>query len=189
MEEVTDEPLYRDRVCGIDIGKAGMAATIRVPSEKNPARRAQETREFATTKRGVLGLAGAVRDYADGLNGNPAGEQHFQVTVQEPEEKLSELPAAIEVAAYRIAAEALTNITRHAMAHHCTVSFSLEENGSAKALQLKIVDDGIGLSDHRKAGVGLNSMRERAEEVGGTFKIESFPQKGTCLIARFPLVS
>jgi hypothetical protein len=38
LEEVTDEPLYRDRVCGFDIGKAQMAATIRVPSEENPAR-------------------------------------------------------------------------------------------------------------------------------------------------------
>jgi transposase len=57
MEEVTDEPLYRDRVCGIDIGKAEMAATIRVPSDKNPARRMQETRVFATTKRGILALA------------------------------------------------------------------------------------------------------------------------------------
>src|SRR5262249_9676269 len=57
VEGVTDEPLYRDRVCGIDIGKAGMAATIRVPSEKNPARRAAETRSFGTTRRGVLGLA------------------------------------------------------------------------------------------------------------------------------------
>jgi len=58
---VTDEPLYRDRVCGIDIGKAGMAATIRVPSDKNPARRASETREFATTRRGVLALADWLR--------------------------------------------------------------------------------------------------------------------------------
>ena len=57
MEEVTDEPLYRDRVCGIDIGKAGMAATIRVPSDRDPARRASETRLFATTRQGVLALA------------------------------------------------------------------------------------------------------------------------------------
>jgi transposase len=61
VEEVTDEPLYRDRVCGIDIGKAGMAATIRVPSDKDPARRAAETRSFATTKRGVLALADWLR--------------------------------------------------------------------------------------------------------------------------------
>ena len=61
MEEVTDEPLYRDRVCGIDIGKAQLAATIRVPSDKDPARRAQETRSFGTTKREVLALADWLR--------------------------------------------------------------------------------------------------------------------------------
>jgi transposase len=61
VEEVTDEPLYRDRVCGIDIGKAAMAATIRVPSDRNPARRASETRTFATTKKGVLELADWMR--------------------------------------------------------------------------------------------------------------------------------
>jgi len=63
MEEVTDEPLYRDRVCGIDIGKAGMAATIRVPSDANPPRRAQETRSFGTTKREVLALADWLRSW------------------------------------------------------------------------------------------------------------------------------
>jgi transposase len=61
VEEVTDEPLYRDRVCGIDIGKAGMVATIRVPSGSNPARRAQETRSFGTTRREVLALADWLR--------------------------------------------------------------------------------------------------------------------------------
>ena len=63
MEEVTDEPLYRDRVCGIDIGKARMAVTIRVPSDKDPARRMQETREFGTTKREVLALADWLRSW------------------------------------------------------------------------------------------------------------------------------
>jgi len=61
MEEVTDEPLYRDRVCGIDIGKAGLVATIRVPSDKDPARRAAETRSFGTTKKEVLALADWLR--------------------------------------------------------------------------------------------------------------------------------
>jgi hypothetical protein len=52
MEEVTGEPLYRDRVCGtgIGIGKAELYATIRVPSDSNPARRASETRRFAATR-------------------------------------------------------------------------------------------------------------------------------------------
>jgi len=61
VEEVTDEPLYRDRVCGIDIGKAEMHATIRVPSDRDRSRRAAETRSFATTKRGVLALADWLR--------------------------------------------------------------------------------------------------------------------------------
>ncbi len=61
MEEVTDEPLYRNRVCGIDIGKAQMVATIRVPSDSNPARRASETRSFGTTRREVLALADWLR--------------------------------------------------------------------------------------------------------------------------------
>jgi len=61
VEEVTDEPLYRDRVCGIDIGKAGMVATIRVPSDKDPARRAAETRSFGTTRKEVLALADWLR--------------------------------------------------------------------------------------------------------------------------------
>ncbi len=63
MEEVTDEPLYRDRVCGIDIGKAEMHATIRLASDKDPARRASETRSFATTRRGVLALADWLRSW------------------------------------------------------------------------------------------------------------------------------
>jgi len=63
VEEVTDEPLYRDRVCGIDLGKAEMHATIRVPSEKNPARRASETRVCGTMKRDVLALADWLRSW------------------------------------------------------------------------------------------------------------------------------
>jgi transposase len=63
VEEVTDEPLYRDRVCGIDIGKAGLVATIRVPSDRDPARRAQETRSFGTTRREVLALADWLRSW------------------------------------------------------------------------------------------------------------------------------
>jgi transposase len=61
VDEVTDEPLYRDRVCGIDIGKAQLVATIRVPSDRDRSRRAAETRTFGTTKREVLALADWLR--------------------------------------------------------------------------------------------------------------------------------
>jgi len=61
VEEVTDEPLYRDRVCGTGIGKAGVPATIRVPPDENPSRRMQETRAFGTARRQVLALADWLR--------------------------------------------------------------------------------------------------------------------------------
>ena len=63
MDEVTDKPLYRDRVCGIDVGKAQLVATIRVPSDQDPARRMAETRTFGTTKREVLALADWLRGW------------------------------------------------------------------------------------------------------------------------------
>jgi transposase len=63
VEEVTDEPLYRDRVCGIDIGKAQLVATIGVPSEKDSARRASETRSYGTTRQEGLALADWLRSW------------------------------------------------------------------------------------------------------------------------------
>jgi transposase len=63
VDEVRDEPLYRDRVCGIDIGKAQMVATIRVPSERDRARRAAETRSFGTTQGQVRALADWLRTW------------------------------------------------------------------------------------------------------------------------------
>jgi transposase len=61
MEEVEDEPLFCDRAAGIDIGKATIMVTVRVPSETRKGRRRQETREFGTTRRELLALADWLR--------------------------------------------------------------------------------------------------------------------------------
>jgi transposase len=61
MEDVEDEPLYLDRVCGLDVAKAKVDACIRVPSDNNPKRRAQEVRTFGTTKKELLALADWLR--------------------------------------------------------------------------------------------------------------------------------
>ena len=92
------------------------------------------------------------------------------------------LPAAVEVAAYRIALEALTNVSRHAHAHECVVRLTL--NGD---LQLEVSDDGVGLPEAFQTGVGLTSMRERAAELGGTCVIESAPTSGTRVLVNLPL--
>src|SRR5713226_8612269 len=97
---------------------------------------------------------------------------------------LPELPAAVEVAVYRIAQEALTNVVRHAHARRCDIRLTLDE--TAGRLSLSIQDDGCGLPPVRNVGVGLISMRERAEELGGTWTIEQVHTGGTHVLARLP---
>ena len=92
------------------------------------------------------------------------------------------LPAAVEVAAYRIALEAVTNALRHSGAERCTVSLQREDG----TLLLRIRDTGRGLAADPGAGVGLTSMRERAEELGGTCTVTS-SGTGTLVEVRLPL--
>lgn len=124
-----------------------------------------------------LGLASALREHANqcsSLNGLP-------VTVEIPE-ALPPLPAAVEVAAYRIVQEGLNNVMRHAKASACLVRVAID--GS---LDIEITDDGTGLPQDRQAGIGLVSMRERAEELGGSFVAGAGPKGGTRILARLPL--
>jgi signal transduction histidine kinase len=98
--------------------------------------------------------------------------------------QLPAVPAAVEVAAFRIAAEALTNVARHADARHCSVQLSV-----GRDLVLAVTDDGCGpgAASTDMAGVGVASMRERAEELGGTFRLEPAVPRGTQLEVRLPL--
>ena len=88
----------------------------------------------------------------------------------------------MEVAAYRIGAEAVTNVARHANANHCLLRISM--NG---ALEVQVVDDGVGTGATWMPGVGLASMRERASELGGTLSVEASPEGGTRVLAKLPL--
>jgi signal transduction histidine kinase len=123
-----------------------------------------------------LGLVSAIREQAARYSTNG-----LTVTTEAPEAWPS-LPAAVEVAAYRIASEALTNVVNHARARHCAVRFSIDD-----ALTLEIVDDGRGLPADARSGVGLTSMRERAAELGGTCVIERVSTGGTRVMARLPV--
>ena len=111
--------------------------------------------------------------------------EHRTVFSMNAPEKLPPLPAAVEVACYRIVQEALTNVARHAHARTCLVRL-LVDLGSG-VLEVEITDDGVGISGERVAGVGLSSMRERAEELGGTLTVERGLEGGTRVLARLPL--
>jgi len=129
-----------------------------------------------------LGLVAAIRDHVAGTDRNGS----LQIEITAPPKGLPPLSAAVEVAAYRIVLESLTNVIRHAQATHCAIRFSLAQNGSNDNLQIEIADDGIGLPHNLRAGVGLRSMRERAEELDGKLIIESQPNV-TRVLAILPM--
>src|SRR6185437_8552068 len=118
-----------------------------------------------------LGLVEAVRERA--------GQLGFEVVVPAP---LPPLAAAVEVAAYRIAQEAMANARRHAQAEHCRVYLAVRDQW----LELAVLDDGVGLPDRYEPGVGLRSMRERAAELGGICTIERL-EHGSRVLARLPV--
>jgi signal transduction histidine kinase len=122
-----------------------------------------------------LGLVGALRQQAGHLGG--AG-----LEVQVEAEDLGTLPAAVEVAAYRIAAEALTNVVRHAGATACAVR--LGHDGGELVVEVR--DDGVGIDAGAQAGVGLRSLRERAAELGGRSEVTCPAGGGTLVRAWLP---
>ena len=111
-----------------------------------------------------LGLLEALRAHVAQMD---EANRNLRIAVDAAPEPLPPLPAAIEVAAYRIALEAVTNVIRHAAASECHVRFVLSEEEQPYMLRLTVTDDGIGLPADLQPGVGLVSMRERAEELGG----------------------
>jgi signal transduction histidine kinase len=129
-----------------------------------------------------FGLIATIREYAAHYQ-QPEG---LQIDIAAPE-PLPPLPAAVEVAAYRIVLEALTNVARHAQARRCQITLALVGAAERQALSLEVIDDGVGLPAEARAGVGLASMRERAAELGGDWTIERAPQGGTRLCAWLPL--
>jgi signal transduction histidine kinase len=124
-----------------------------------------------------LGLSGAVRQAAESYSPH---DMHIAVAV---EDDLSGLPAAVEVAAYRIATEALTNAVRHASAHTC----ALRITRIVDSLSVVVEDDGVGITATNPRGLGLQSMRERAAELGGSFEVRTPPGGGTRIEAMLPL--
>jgi signal transduction histidine kinase len=130
-----------------------------------------------------FGLAGSLREEVGRLR---SAAPALTITLDAPGEGLDELPAAVEVAGYRIVTEALTNVVRHAQASRCTVLLELS-NGSHGGLDVDIRDDGVGLPEGWRTGVGIASMRERVTELGGELVIASLVPHGTAITARLPL--
>jgi signal transduction histidine kinase len=121
-----------------------------------------------------LGLAAAIRAHADRL-----APLAIELDLPEPHVPLS---AAAELAVYRIATEALTNVVRHAHASTCRVA--LRSDGGETVLE--VTDDGRGLDPQADPGIGLRSMRERAAELGGHVELSDASLGGLAVAVRLP---
>jgi len=127
----------------------------------------------------ALGLVGALR--------STAMSQRIPMTVQAPSD-LAGLPAGVEVAAYRIALEAIHNVITHAEATACLVTLQIDRSTpSRSAILIEVTDNGVGVTANNAPGIGLSSMAERAEELGGTFTLVPIAGGGTRAQARLPL--
>jgi signal transduction histidine kinase len=163
----------------------------------------------------ALGLVGALRHFADNHTpdidpAEPAIDD-VRITIDAPE-SLPALPAAVEIAVYRIALEAMTNVVRHARARVCAVRLGVQRQSETRMIRgslsvtagwqsshlatsdrlmlcLEITDDGIGLAglSGSHTGIGLASMRERASELGGSCVFGSNEAGGTRVAAYLPL--
>jgi two-component system NarL family sensor kinase len=137
------------------------------------------TRDLRPSVLDEIGLVEALRQRAQSVTRFTDGRP--SVSFIGPDD-IPDLPAAVEVAAYRIAQEALSNVTRHAGASQCRVTLEISDD-----LVLDVTDDGNGCTPMRP-GVGLDSMRERADELGGACTVTSHPGGGTTVRATLPLL-
>ena len=128
-----------------------------------------------------LGLISAIREYTADYQ----GAENLHVTLTAPE-TLPHLPAAVEVAAYRIVLEAFSNVVHHSQATECDITIRIEGQNTGFIFCVDIRDNGQGLPDKHRAGVGIVSMRERTAELGGSLIIESSRGSGTLVRACMP---
>jgi two-component system, NarL family, sensor kinase len=149
--------------------------------------------------RRVRDVVGDIRELVDGLHPAVLDELGLRRAVEElarpltstglrvdlqTDGDLEELPAAVETAAYRIVAEALTNVVRHASASRCRIGLAYSDG----VLQVAVEDDGQGIDSTVRPGVGLRSMRERATELGGRLEVSTSSMGGAQLAASIPSV-
>jgi signal transduction histidine kinase len=123
-----------------------------------------------------LGLVESLRRLVDG---GPSGGPRVRLVAEDADSPA----AAVELAAYRIVQEALTNVLRHSGAEECEVAVQ----GADGHLVVRVSDDGRGpAAVDRRSGSGLETMRERAEELGGSLELLDRPGGGTVVRAVLP---
>ncbi|MGH9133279.1 MAG: sensor histidine kinase [Ilumatobacteraceae bacterium] len=131
-------------------------------------------RDLRPTALDQLGLVGALAEFTRKFDGDL--EIHLALPAH-----ADPLPAAVEVAVYRIVTEAVTNVVRHANAARCWLTVV-----TGPTVEIDVVDDGVGIGGAFSDGVGLTAMRERAAELGGAVRLLPNTPRGTHVHVRLP---
>jgi signal transduction histidine kinase len=132
-------------------------------------------RDLRPTALDQLGLIGAIAAFARRF------EDDVDFDLAMPDAPI-QLPAAVEVAVYRIVTEAVNNVVRHAQASHCWLNLSVGDK-----VDLDVIDDGVGIADGAATGVGWAAMGERVVELGGRLQVVRRVPSGTKVSVQIPV--
>ena len=169
-----------------DTAPSASLASMRTTVEETVAELRSIARGLRPSILDDLGLVASLNQVVVEATGRQGLAGEFQVSGTE-----RRLPPDVELAVFRIAQEAVTNVERHASAHHLTVTLEFNE----RALRLQVEDDGVGFSRHQQRdsgdgySLGLPGMHERARLAGGRLVVRSTPGNGTVVEARMPVPS
>jgi signal transduction histidine kinase len=137
-----------------------------------------------------LGLIDALRERIKEFESNPEIQSEgIKINYIACSSLKTKLPAAVEVATYMIVQEAVLNVWRHARAKNCNIFIERRVNKENDELYIRVEDDGKGFNKEYLHGIGITSMRERTQELGGKWSIEKVSDNGgTCVTAILPLL-
>jgi signal transduction histidine kinase len=190
--------LRRDLHDGVGPALAGLTLKVAAARAQLPPSSPQTSSQLVELEEEIRQTASDVRRIVEGLRPPALDELGLAVASRQAISRLTahtgmdvtviiepipSLPAAVEVAAYRILVEAVTNVVRHAQAQHCTVTVTVTDGD----LDLRVTDDGRGIGEHSPDGNGLSIIRERAEELGGTVMVTASAGRGVSIHATIPI--
>jgi len=139
-----------------------------------------------------LGLEEALSDLVEGWRMRCA-DTHWTLEITGP---LAELDDILQITTYRVVQECLTNIARHADAHHAFVNIAIvpetclreAQPGATEAIEILVRDDGRGMSQDTRPGLGMTGLQERVQALGGVVTLSRLGGQGLCMLARIPII-
>jgi signal transduction histidine kinase len=191
--DATRRRIERDLHDGAQQRLLSLALEVRAAQAAVPAEMTQHRAELSRVVEGLADVLDGLREIALGLHPAILSEgglaaalktlaQRSPIPVELDIRAEGRLPEAVEVAAYFIVSEALTNAAKHARASKVAVEVVRRD----RVLSVAVADDGVGGADPAR-GSGLLGLKDRAAAIGGTFLVASRPAEGTSLVAELPL--